>query len=219
MLIVFDLDGTLIDSVADLSASASELVTSLGGRPLDVSEVSMMVGEGAGILVRRALQAGGVDPETSGALPRFLEIYGRRLLDHTVPYPGIREALPIVARRARFAVLTNKPAGPSEQILHSLDLSSFFEIVIGGDGPHGKKPDPAGLRSLMSLADGPVLLCGDSPIDWNTAQAAGCSFAWARYGFGAARFVDLTPETPYILDHASELPEVVDRFAAVMSGA
>ena len=119
MLVVFDLDGTLIDSAADLAASASELVTSLGGRPLAVAEVTMMVGDGAAVLVRRALEAGGADPSTPGALARFLEIYDRRLLDHTVAYPGIREALPIVARRARMAVLTNKPLAPAQRILEA----------------------------------------------------------------------------------------------------
>jgi phosphoglycolate phosphatase len=217
-LLVFDLDGTLIDSVGDLAASASELVTSLGGRALDQSEVAAMVGDGAAQLVRRALEASGLPPDLPGALSRFLDIYDRRLLDTTVAYAGIPEALMIVSRRARLAVLTNKPLGFSRRILDALALSPAFDAVIGGDGPYPRKPDPAGLRALMS-ASTRVLMVGDSPIDWTTASAGGCSFAWARYGFGAARFDGDGPDTPYRLDRPSDLVEVVDRFIAVTAGA
>jgi phosphoglycolate phosphatase len=107
--IAFDLDGTLVDSVGDLAASASELVSALGGRSLSQDEVALMVGEGAGLLVRRALAAAGLDPDTPGALPRFLEIYDRRLLDTTVAYDGVTEMLLMASRRARLSVVTNKP--------------------------------------------------------------------------------------------------------------
>ena len=91
--------------------------------------------------------------------------------------------------------------------------------MIAGDDPLGKKPDPAGLRWLMAQAHGPALLVGDSPIDWTTAEAAACSFAWARYGFGAARFTSGPPGTPYVLDTPRDLVPAVDRFGAVMSGS
>lgn len=218
MVIVFDLDGTLIDSVRDLAASVTELVTNLGGRALSLDEVGLMVGDGASLLVRRALAAGGVDPETPGALRRFLEIYDRRLLETTVAYPGVENALQIASRSGRLAVLTNKPQGPSERILASLNLRAYFDTIVGGDTIHGRKPDPSGLRAV---ADGTsiVLLVGDSPIDWQTAVAAGCAFAWARYGFGAARFDHTPPDTPYVLNHPSDLPAVLDRFAAISTGA
>jgi phosphoglycolate phosphatase len=218
MRLVFDLDGTLIDSVGDLSASASDLVTSLGGRPLAQSEVAAMVGEGAGLLVRRALVAAGLDPETPGALPRFLGIYERRLLDTTVPYVGVEDALIMASRRARMAVLTNKPLAPSRRLLEALGLARYFDTVIGGDTAHGRKPDPAGLHALAAGFER-VLLVGDSPIDWQTSRAAGCGFAWARYGFGAARFEDSAPDTPYVLDRPADLGAIVDRFDAVMRGA
>jgi phosphoglycolate phosphatase len=217
-VLVFDLDGTLVDSVGDLAASATELVTSLGGRPLSQDEVGLMVGDGASLLVRRALAAGGVDPETPGALTRFLDIYDRRLLETTVPYTGVEEALLMASRRGRLAVLTNKPQQPSERILEALGLRRYFDAVIGGDGPHGRKPDPTGLNAIASGAE-PVFLIGDSPIDWQTSIAAGCAFAWARYGFGAARFDDTRPDTPYVLDGPSDLAAVLDRFAAVATGA
>jgi phosphoglycolate phosphatase len=215
MVVVFDLDGTLIDSVGDLAAAASDLVTELGGRPLALGAVATMVGDGAAELVRRALGHAGLPPETPGALARFLEIYSRRLLDTTRSYPGVPDLLTMLARRARLAVLTNKPLQPSLQILEALDLRGFFADVLGGDGPHPRKPNPEGLRVLSGTE--PTLMVGDSPIDWATAQGAGCAFAWARYGFGAARFTE-RPSTPFVLDRPADLVAAFDRFAAVSAG-
>ena len=215
--LVFDLDGTLIDSVGDLATSANELVTTLGGRELLQQEVADMVGDGAAVLVRRALSAAGLDANMPHALDRFLQIYDDHLLDTTTAYPGIEDALLMASRRTRMAVLTNKPLRPSMRILDALGLSRYFDAVIGGDSLHGRKPDPAGLRALSDGASA-VILVGDSPVDAETADAAGCAFAWARYGFSAARFA-ATPDTPYVLNHPSDLSEVLDRFAAVNSGA
>ena len=211
--IAFDLDGTLIDSMRDLAASARELATSYGGRPLGDEEVGLMVGEGANVLVRRVLSAAGVDPETPQALPQFLAIYQRRLLDTTVPYPGVEDMLTLASRRARLSVLTNKPLPASRRILEALGLSLYFAHIVGGDGPHGRKPDPTGLRAV-SADSTDVVLVGDSPIDWSTARAAGCTFVWARYGFGAARF-DAAPATPYVLEQPSDLAAVLDRMTAI----
>ena len=215
--IAFDLDGTLVDSVRDLTASASELVTTLGGRALDDEEVALMVGEGARVLVRRALAAAGVDPDLPGGLDRFLEIYDRRLLDTTTAYEGVSDMLLMASRRARLYVLTNKPAKPSRRILEALGLSGYVDAVVGGDGVHGRKPDPAGLRAAI-VGAGPIMLVGDSPIDAQTADAAACTFVWARYGFGAARF-EMPPPTPYVLERPRDFAGVLDRFTAVASGS
>lgn len=216
-LLLLDLDGTIVDSASDLAAAASETVTSFGGRALSENEVVTMVGEGASVLVRRALTAAGVDPETAGALPRFLEIYDRRLLETTVAYEGIAEALHLAASRWRLAVLTNKPLAPSRRILAALGLLAHFDAVIGGDSGLGRKPDPAGLLSLVRDAR-QVVLVGDSPVDSATASAAGCTFIWARYGFGAARFEE-PPDTPYILDHGLELTAILERLTPLASFA
>jgi phosphoglycolate phosphatase len=214
--IAFDLDGTLVDSVTDLARSTSELVTSLGGRALSEQEVALMVGEGAGVLVRRALEAAGLDPNTPNALSRFLDIYDRRLLDTTRAYDGVREMLLMASRRATLSVITNKPLAPSRRILDALNLLSFFEDVVGGDGPYGRKPNATGLVALAGTAEH-VMLVGDSPVDWETAVAAGCEFVWARYGFGAQRF-DAPPDTPYVIDRPAELAGIVDRTRAIRSG-
>jgi phosphoglycolate phosphatase len=216
MLVVFDLDGTLIDSAQDVAISANELVTTFGGRSLDLDEIVAMIGEGAAVLVKRALAAGGVDPETPHALPRFLEIYDRHLLDHTRPYAGVPETLAIAARRARLAVLTNKPLAPSERVLEGLGLRDFFSAVIGGDNPFGRKPAPAALIALAGEgASGLTMLVGDSPVDYETATAANVTFGWARYGFGASRFGTEVPQTPYVLDQPSDLIAILDRLAVV----
>jgi phosphoglycolate phosphatase len=219
MMVVFDLDGTLVDSAHDIAVSANETVTSFGGRSIDLDDIARTVGDGARILMQRALTEAGLDPDTPGALTRFLEIYDQRLLDTTAPYPGTREMLTLLAPRVRMAVLTNKPLAHSERLLAALGLREFFDAVSGGDGPLGRKPDPAGLRALMGASLDAALLVGDSPVDFHTASNAGCAFVWARYGFGAARFANEPPDTPYILDAPRDLVATVDRLAAVMRGA
>lgn len=211
MIIIFDLDGTLIDSARDLGEAASELVQGYGAPPLTVAQVVTMVGDGAPVLVRRALEQSGLDPETPGAVERFLTIYDRRLMDHTVAYPGIREELARAVRRGPLAVLTNKPLGPAIGLLEALGLRGFFSRIIGGDGEYGRKPNPAGLQALRALAPGaPAVLIGDSPADAQTAAAAGCPFVLARYGFGAAKFGAMPPVPPLVIDHPRELSAVLD---------
>lgn len=186
-LVVFDLDGTLVDSKRDLAEAANALIVELGGAPLSEDSVAGMVGEGAALLVRRALAASGLDPEAPGALPRFLELYDERLLVHTVPYEGVAEALAVLGARAPMAVLTNKPTRATERILVGLGLRKRFRDVIGGDTPVSRKPDPAGLLELISragAAPATTWLVGDSQVDLETARRAGVRICLARYGFG-----------------------------------
>jgi phosphoglycolate phosphatase len=212
VIIAFDLDGTLIDSARDLGEAVSALVQSYGAPALNVSEVVSMVGDGAPVLVRRALERSALDPAMPGALDRFMQLYDRRLLDHTVAYPGVRESLALAVRRGPLAVLTNKPLGPSIGIMEGLGLRGFFSRVIGGDSAYGRKPDPAGLRALMDLAPGhQIIMVGDSPADAKTAEAAGCPFVFARYGFGAPGFGSSPPATRCVMDHPRELAVVLDQ--------
>ncbi len=188
-LIAFDLDGTLIDSRRDLADSANQLIEELGGQPLTEEQIGGMVGEGAALLVRRALKAAGRG-ERAHALERFLEIYDERLLNHTRVYDGVADVVRGLQGRARLTVLTNKPAKPTERILAGLGLREAFDEVIGGDGPHPRKPDPAGLNALMASAKASpaeTVLVGDSPIDLETAKRAGVSCCLVSYGFGFRR--------------------------------
>jgi phosphoglycolate phosphatase len=211
VILVFDLDGTLIDSARDLAESIGEMLTSYGAEPLPLSEVVTMVGEGAPILVRRALARAGLRPGDDDALARFLQIYDRRLMDHTVVYPGMSESLARAVHRGPLAVLTNKPLGPSIGILEALGLRGYFTRVIGGDSEYGRKPDPAGLLALQALAPGEQLvMIGDSPADWKVAVNANCPFVFARFGFGATKFA-VPPDTSLVIDHPRELDAVLDR--------
>ena len=148
-----------------------------------------MVGDGAPMLVRRRSSSPAVNPPLDEALAHFLEIYDRRLNDHTVPYQGIVESLGVVARRGPMAVLTNKPLGHRSAFSTRLGLRGFFTRIIGGDSEYGRKPDPAGLLALQALAPGDQLvMIGDSPADWKAAGAANVPFVFTRYGFGAVKF-------------------------------
>lgn len=208
-LVAFDLDGTLVDSATDLAAAASALTVELGGRPLARPEVVAMVGEGAAVLVQRALAAAGLDPETDGAVARFLDLYEVRLLDTTRLYPGVREVLTALDPLLPLAVVTNKPDGPATRVLEALGVRRHFLEVIGGDGVWPRKPDPAGLRSLQVHArGGPLVLVGDSPVDAETARRAGAWFVLARYGFGAAGF-PAAPAIRFAADAPSDLPDVI----------
>jgi phosphoglycolate phosphatase len=216
-LIVFDLDGTLVDSRRDLAESANQLLEELGAAAQPEAAIGRMVGEGAAVLVHRALAAAGVG-ESPGALERFLEIYSGRLLNHTRPYDGIPEAVSVACRHARLAVLTNKPTRPSEEILDGLALRELFEDVIGGDGPWPRKPDPASLVALMErtgATPATTLLVGDSAIDHETARRASVRCCLAAYGFGYETFPrDRLTGEEWIAADAAALADVLQRFTA-----
>jgi phosphoglycolate phosphatase len=209
-LIVFDLDGTLIDSRRDLARATNALLVECGAAALPEDRIGRMVGDGAATLVARAFEAAGV-ARPADALPRFLTIYAAHLLDHTRPYPGIVDALAALRARASLAVLTNKPLVSTREILAGLDLARFFDAaaVVGGDGPFPRKPDPAGLRHLMARVGvdaGSTLLVGDSLIDWKTARAASAHVCLARYGFGFEGFPvgELSPDV-LIVDSPTQI--------------
>ncbi len=206
-LVVFDLDGTLIDSKRDLANAVNGLLVECGAAPLPEDEVGRMVGDGAATLVARAFVARRL-AQPPDALQRFLAIYDAHLADYTRPYDGVIPTLSALSGRATLAVLTNKPLGATRQLLDRLELAPFFtsSLVLGGDGPWPRKPDPAGLRHLMAAVGasaGETLLVGDSPIDWRTSLAAPSAICVARYGFGYAGFsaddlasVEMIVETP-----------------------
>lgn len=212
-LIAFDLDGTLIDSRRDLTDSANQLIEELGGQLLTEEQIGGMVGEGAALLVRRALQAAGRG-ERAHALERFLEIYDERLLNHTRVYDGLAEVVRQAHGRARLTVLTNKPAKPTERILAGLGLREVFDEVIGGDGPYRRKPDPAGLQAMMTAANTApenTLLVGDSAIDLETARRAGVSCCLVSYGFGFRReLLEQRGSSVRVAADAAELRHAID---------
>ncbi len=211
-LVVFDLDGTLVDSKRDLADAANALIAERGGRPLTDDQIAGMVGEGAALLVRRVLRAAGVDPDLRGALARFLELYDERLLVHTGAYDGIADLLAALAPRVPMAVLTNKPTRATERILSGLGLRDRFRDVIGGDTPLGRKPDPTGLLELISRAGATpetTWLVGDSRVDLETARRAGVRVCLARYGFGYRFDADDFDGREHFVDAPGELAAIL----------
>ena len=212
-LIAFDLDGTLIDSSRDLADSINELLGELGAPPLSRPDVVGMIGAGARTLIRRALAASGI-PEDPQAIARFLEIYDRRLLEHTVAYDGIVDIVRDARLRARVAILTNKPAAPTEKILAGLGLRDLFDDVIGSDGEYPRKPNPAGLFALMERAGATparTLMVGDSGIDYETAKSADARCCLVSYGFTDFPR-DAAGLDAWIASDPSSLAAVVTRF-------
>jgi phosphoglycolate phosphatase len=209
-LVVFDLDGTLVDSRRDIADATNVLLVSCGAAPIPEEDIGRMVGEGAVRLVARAFKASGLE-RPPDALERYLAIYNDRLLNYTRPYDGVVAVLETLARRVALAVLTNKPIASTRFILSGLDLARFFppDAVIGGDGPFARKPDPAALLHLADRANASAdetLMVGDSAIDWQTARAASTRVCLARYGFGfhSVPLHELTPEV-LVIDDPAEL--------------
>jgi phosphoglycolate phosphatase len=183
--LVFDLDGTLIDSRADLAGAINRVRARLVLDPLPPPKVWAYVGEGARRLVQRSL-ADAADVDVGEALRLFLDEYGQHLLDHTRAYPGVPEVLGVLqSAGVVLSVLTNKPEEPSRRILAGLDLAVYFAAVVGEDSLALGKPDPGGLQHLAALAGTEIdrlLLVGDSPIDARTALAAQAQFCGVLWG-------------------------------------
>lgn len=188
-LVVFDLDGTLVDSRQDLAASTNDVLAGLGAGPLPVAVVERMVGDGARTLVHRALVHAGCDADLDAALAEFHRCYAVRLLETTRPYDGIADVLRSLAGTS-MAVLTNKPLEPTRRLIAHFGWTGIFDRVVGGDGPFPRKPDPAGLRDVMAscgAAPHQTLMVGDSMVDVDVGRQAGTHICVAAYGFGASR--------------------------------
>jgi phosphoglycolate phosphatase len=214
-LIVFDLDGTLVDSSLDLANSTNEMLESYGASPLPVDVVTSMVGEGAQRLVERALAASRLDAALPDALARFRAIYDRRLLEHTRPYDGIPDVVCVASQHARLGVLTNKPEGPTRRLLDGFGWASTFAWVIGGDSGFPRKPDPAAMRHLRaegSASAAETLFVGDSMIDVETARRAGVKICVARYGFGHLRGALVLRGDEIIAMRPAEVGTAIEQF-------
>ncbi|WP_432821858.1 HAD-IA family hydrolase [Trichloromonas sp.] len=190
---LFDLDGTLVDSVLDLATGINLLRGELDLSPLPIAKVRTCVGDGATQLVKRALSE---VPFSDALLQRFLTLYGEHLLDATVVYPGIVDFLD-AHRHQRLGVVTNKPHAYTLPLLDGLGLASYFEVVIGGDSCSEKKPHPAPIRhALQQLGKSAksAVMIGDHHTDLQAGAAAGtrtCFCAWGIGHHGDAPYDDL----------------------------
>jgi len=209
-LIVFDLDGTLINSQKDLANSINAMLTQLNRQPLPEEIIAAYIGDGAGMLVRRALG----DPEdehfVEDGLNRFLAWYREHKLDHTYVYPGVFESLDAMRSMANgslrsMAVLTNKPIVPSRAICDALSLSPWFFQIYGGNSFATKKPDPEGLNTLIReahVAPQETLMIGDSDVDVLTARRAGAWVIGCRFGLSSHTLENIPSDC--LVDTASE---------------
>jgi len=205
--LIFDLDGTLIDSKVDLALSVNETLAHMGFAPLPREVIYGYVGNGAAALIRRALGGSVTDAQAEQGHLYFLSYYRAHMLDNTVTYPGVREALEMLEGHP-MAVLTNKPVRFSEGILEGLGLSRYFQYVHGGNSFETKKPDPQGLNILLrdlGVAPREAMMVGDSDVDVRTARNAGTWSCGVSYGLGPEGLRACPPDL--MVDNLAELPE------------
>ena len=220
--LIFDLDGTLIDSKRDLILSVNAMLREMGRVPLPEDTISGYIGQGAPVLVRRALGEAAAEEEAKRALEFFLRYYEEHRMNHTRAYPGVAEGLAAL-RGYPMAVLTNKPMRISRRILEDLGLAACFRAIYGGNSFETKKPDPLGARTILrefGVEPRNAVVVGDSEIDVQTARNAGTWAASVTYGFGVQDretyppdfYLDrLTDLAPLLMDHSSRrLPPVSD---------
>src|SRR6202158_2598741 len=184
--LIFDLDGTLIDSKVDLIHSVNAMLHEMKRPQLATETISGYIGHGAPQLVARALGGAATEEELKEALQFFLGYYEEHKMDNTCAYPGVAETLAQLSHLP-MAVLTNKPARISVRILTSLGLQKYFRAIYGGNSFESKKPDPFGANKILQefgIAAREALLVGDSAVGVETARNAGMQAAAVNYGFG-----------------------------------
>jgi phosphoglycolate phosphatase len=210
-LLIFDLDGTLIDSKLDLAHAVNATRSHMGMAPLEFERVYSYVGNGAPVLIRRALGEHATEEEVEEGLEFFLEYYRDHALDYTKLYPGVKESLDrLLAAGKRMAVLTNKPVRMSKSIVEGLGVAPHFFRVYGGNSFDFKKPNPIGVETLMHETNIPherTLMIGDSAVDVNTAVNAGVKSCGVTYGFQPESLAD--PKPDLLVDRMEELVDWV----------
>ncbi len=198
MLIVFDLDGTLIDSAEDLAIATNETRAHWGLPPLDSKLIHSYVGNGAAMLVRRAFGPEASEQLVSDALLHFVKFYRTHALAHTRLYPGIGDAVRELSRLGHtLAVLTNKPVRISRDIVAGLGLGTNFRHIYGGDSFERKKPDPVGIETLLTETGGEreqTWMIGDSGVDVQTARNARVKACGVGWGFQPETFATYPPD-------------------------
>ena len=214
--LVFDLDGTLIDSAPDLAGALNQLLAEEKRRALSLDEVRAMIGNGARMLITRGFAATGEAPaDPEAAYARFIDIYNGMLTVKTALYPGVRETLfGLQAAGHRMAICTNKPHGPTCAILEAFGMTALFDGVVGGDSYGHRKPDPRHILSLLAEMDADprhAVMIGDSQADVDAAQSAGIPVILMDYGYCHAPHDSLGADA--LLGRFNEIPEALHRIA------
>ncbi len=201
-LLIFDLDGTLIDSRLDLANSVNAMLQHFGKPILPNEVIASYIGDGAPMLVRRSLGDPDDEAYVQRALEFFLLYYRAHKLDNTYVYPGVKQSLDSIrfsgnGHTIKMSVLSNKPVGPSRAIVEALGLGSYFFQVYGGNSFHTKKPDPTGVQALLQESGTQpeeTVIIGDSDVDVLTSRNAGTYSIGVNYGFAPHTFVDAQPD-------------------------
>ncbi|HEY0704728.1 MAG TPA: HAD-IA family hydrolase [Candidatus Acidoferrales bacterium] len=207
--LIFDLDGTLIDSKLDLALAVNATLDHMGREQHVHETIFSFVGNGAETLVRKSLGDGATDEEVKRGLAYFLSYYRTHMLDNTVLYPGVVDALAQFKKREKYAmaVYTNKPVNFSRAILDGLNLSKYFVAVYGGNSFERKKPNPMGIEVLLretQAAPDEAMMVGDSEVDIKTARNSGIFACGVTYGFGLEGLREHPPDV--MVDDLTELP-------------
>jgi len=223
-VLLCDLDGTLIDSLPDLTAAVGRLLSEMGRAPLAEEAVRRMVGDGVPKLIERALAASGGSPPPealAAIVARYLPIYESMMTARTRPYPGVPETLgALKAAGWRLAVCTNKPEGPTRGILDALGLAPLFEAVAGGDSFAVRKPDPGhvfGLLAAMAARPEDAVMLGDGANDVKAARAAGLPVIAVASGYGPVPVEALDPDI--VIAEIAELPAALTRLGRGPAGS
>jgi phosphoglycolate phosphatase len=209
-LVVFDLDGTLVDSKQDLALSVNAMRGEMGLSPLPLDLIASYIGHGATELVRRSLGTLATSENVDKGMAFFLNYYRDHMLDNTAPYPGVPEALEKLQAH-KLAVLTNKPVIFSREMLTRLGFAPYFTFVYGGNSFPQKKPDPVGLHKMMEdlgIPAAQTLMVGDSDTDVLTGRNGGVWTCGVTYGFGADTLQKAPPDL--VIDDLRELPPLLD---------
>jgi phosphoglycolate phosphatase len=212
-LLIFDLDGTLIDSRLDLIHSVNAMLRHLGRTDLPGDVIASYVGDGAPTLIRRALGDPRDESVIKAGLEHFLTYYRAHKLDHTHVYDGIKDMLTVLHNsngiRRQMAVLSNKPVIPSRAIVEALGLAGFFTHIYGGNSFSTKKPDPKGAQTILKetrMRPEETLMVGDSSVDVITGRNAGLWTCGVTYGFAPHTLCEAPPDVT--IDKPHELAEL-----------
>ena len=211
--LVFDLDGTIVDSLLDLRAALNEMLRGLERRELSADEVRGMIGDGTHALVGRALRATGEVVDREKAHERFRDFYEAAPTRLSRLYPGVAATLPaLIESGARLAICTNKQQAPTVAVLNGFNIAKYFEVIVGGDVVPFRKPDPRHLlTALEQLRASPneSVMIGDNENDHAAARAAGAAVILMRYGYLRVPPETLAPDA--WLDHFADIPPALDR--------
>ena len=208
-VLIFDLDGTLVDSKKDLTASVNHIRQQFDLPFLTEEEIARFIGNGALMLIRRALGPQATESNVQTGLQMFLAYYRAHMLDCTALYPGVRDTLDRLAD-CKLAVLTNKPVHFSCAMLDGLGIYRHFSAVYGGNSFDHKKPDPVGVFQILSDTKGNrerTWMIGDSAVDVLTGRNAGIKTCGVTYGYATETFKDVPPD--FLIDNFSDLEALV----------